>query len=166
MIALLAIDPSINSLGWARFENEVLVGAGVVTAKATIAPVYLRAAAIAERLRLVVDTADQVWCEWPQIYQRGGGRTKGDPNDLLGLAAVCGAIAASEISTHFRAVTPAQWKGQLGKEQSHQRIRARLHAQELTLWPESLDARDAVGIGLYALGRLTRRRVYAGASTP
>ncbi len=118
--------------------------------------------------------------EWPQIYQRKRGKTKGDPNDLPGLAGVGMALAGMlEIIIRIRdprngvelgltTFKPGEWKGQQKKAVTAHHIRAALDPAELRLLPDQHDAIDAAGIGLTAEGRLrlmsAHRRVFPGAT--
>jgi len=96
--------------------------------------------------------------ELPRIYSVR--HWKGDPNDLLDVAAVAGAAATLGEP---RFVTPQQWKGRVPKPIHHKRIRAVLSADELAVFvtaedaiPKSLahNVLDAIGIGLWAKGRM------------
>ena len=171
---LLAIDPSVNSPGVALFDGDVLIAADRATAPKEWSKLgdgdrWLRVArsivlwadtACAQRIRIVV-------FERPQWYQRA--KSKGDPNQLAGLAGVAGAVTGI-LGPHFPTVlspTPAEWIGQLPKATRGSakkspraaRILSRLGENELKLVPDQHDALDAVGLGLWALGRLTPRRV-------
>lgn len=115
--------------------------------------------------------------EWPQVIRAG--RSKGDPNDLPGLAAVGAAVAAglavlsARQNVGLRVVTrtPAEWTGGVPKVTEGDpwasargvRVAARLSVAERVLVPDSHDAIDAVGLGLHALGRFEPRRVFPGA---
>jgi hypothetical protein len=124
---------------------------------------------------------DAIVYEWPQVYRAA--RAPGDPNDLLGLVAVGAGVAAclealaAERNSRDGSLTiytplPSEWAGQLPKTKSGdpweslrgQRVSSRLSSQERALVPKSHDALDAVGIGLWALGRFERRLVLDGAS--
>lgn len=129
--------------------------------------------------------------EKPQWYQRT--KSKGDPNDLVGVAGVAANVTGLLDARLDRAFwtdglcvispTPAEWIGQLSKvcpvckgkakkkcRECHgsawetprgRYIRKRLTDAELSLVPDQNDAIDAVGIGLWALGRLTPQRAYS-----
>ena len=140
---ILAIDPGIDQ-GWATFVANVLTGCGLGV---PFAPVY----------------PHEVYIECPQIYPAG----KGDPNDLIKLAIRVGhCLAEAERSAGCLRTTlvyPRQWKGQTPKPVNHRRIRATLSASEIACLDRSLvdvtnslqhNVLDAVGIGLYAVGRL------------
>lgn len=124
--------------------------------------------------------------ERPQWY--AAAKSKGDPNQLAGIAGVAANVTGI-ISRHtaqpllVESPTPAEWIGQLSKvcpackgkarkkcaackgsdwETPRGRyIRGRLSPAELALVPDQNDAIDAVGLGLWALGRLTPRRVFS-----
>lgn len=118
--------------------------------------------------------------EWPQIYKAT--KSKGDPNDLIALAAIGSMVARaceswrSSENLALRSLCPTvkQWSGGIPKEikgklpkdawssPRGKRIASVLTAAERALIPNSHDAIDAVGIGLWALGRLVPVRVYPG----
>jgi hypothetical protein len=69
--------------------------------------------------------------------------------------------AAGEIGIQFderEYVSPSEWKGQVPKTVHHPRILTRLTDEERAVIPEGKTARkhilDAVGIGLWRLGRM------------
>jgi hypothetical protein len=109
--------------------------------------------------------------EWPQAYQRSGV----DPNTLFPLVGVSmtvvGMISMLALAHNYtldvRSFLPREWIGQLPKSKSAAgsspralRIRERLSAEEFEhATPfEDHDMIDAIGIGLYALGRLEPKR--------
>ena len=104
-------------------------------------------------------------CEFPQVYTQS--KSKGDPNDLISLAAVDGAIAdgcEGEVIT----LKPRDWKGQLHNDATDERIRGRLTAAETKILaeckcPPSLlhNVVDAIGIGLKAVNRFELHRVFS-----
>lgn len=177
---LLAVDPSIVSPGVALFRD------GVLHAVARIRVPHFPRLNVAERSLATADAIAEIctsWggqpntvaFEWPQIYTAA--KSKGDPNDLIAMAAVDGALTAVlHLACIMRGVQlrvlcykPAEWIGQLpkatrGKASASpraQRIYSRLTPAELALVPDQHDAIDSVGIGLHALGRLGVRRVYS-----
>lgn len=97
--------------------------------------------------------------ECPKIYPLS--KQKGDQNDLVNIALVgaqiMGVFGPGEGGCY---VYPHTWKGQMPKDVSHRRILARLDAKEevvLEMLPKAKTVRhngmDAVGIGLWAVGR-------------
>lgn len=104
---------------------------------------------------------DNLFLEFPVIYPGSQGR-KGDPNDLLDLAGVDGAIAALlEPTTELTMYLPSQWKGSVDADVMTERIRNALSDSErnciVTAGAKDHNTLDAVGIGLYRFGRLTRK---------
>lgn len=92
--------------------------------------------------------------EIPQIYV--GPKT--NPNDLLDLAGVQGAIAGATMAPVEWSPLPREWKGQLPKEVSVARVEAKLSTPEKTLieWPAKHlkhNVYDALHLGLVFLER-------------
>lgn len=180
MTDLLAIDPSVRSPGAALFRDGVLIAAGKVKIPAEYSKLEEgdRWQRVAEcivswtRAHNCLLPAAIVY-ERPQIYVRE--KSKGDPNDLIALAAigaaVCAYFEASSATARIliETPTPAQWSGQIPKATKGNamnspramRILSRLFAVEVARMPNQHDAIDAVGLGLHALGRLGIRRVYS-----
>ena len=115
-----------------------------------------------------VDGLFQAAVEVPQIYSAGF--SKGDPNDLIDITLVAGAVlgAGNCASIWFR---PREWKGQVDGDVMITRIRSKLTQKELdrVRLPTKRDGKsvretvahnvwDAVGVGLYALKKLKLKR--------
>lgn len=184
----LAVDPSLTRTGWALFREQELIKSGAfvsppakldLSAGVTVAERAARTArglfdgivkyAISppEPLALVM--------EWPQVYRAT--RSKGDPNDLLGIAAICGALVAIAQPARVHMKTPAEWIGQLPKATTAKGAltspRARRILGNLTesereylncFGDVTHDEIDAIGLGLFALDRLKPVKVFPGAS--
>ena len=160
MSCLLAVDPGIRGSGIAVFNHGTLVHASYVRSTRAHgdgpAEVLAMAQAIMTRCTNHFLAVTEIVVEWPQVYRAG--KLKGDPNDLLPLAAVAGALAAIKsgaISSRYR---PNEWKGQLPKDVANARVLARLTAFEhptieSTPKPHLHNVIDAIGIGLHHLGR-------------
>lgn len=181
MSILLAVDPSIKSSGVALFRGDQLIAASRLTI-----PDSIRVDTITDCVEMVnrivkwakggspnIRTPDELACEWPQIYRES--KSKGSPNGLLGLAAICcGVAVALPLKRKPSAYKPDEWTQQVPKAtrgdaknspRAH-RISSRLNLPgESGVWGRvrSHDAIDAIGIGLHHLGRLGRRRVFHGA---
>jgi len=158
----IAIDPGTRSLGWALFDDH-LIGAGVV-----------RAQGLDDMLKRLRDfappliTGDRdVVIEIPQIYRAS--KSKGDPNDLIPVAIVAGAVGVMlrGPTASVRMFTPHVWKGSVPKPIVHSRVFAVLNDQELenlafardrTPKGSQLDLLDAVSIGIWHQGRMSPRR--------
>lgn len=178
MATLLAIDPSVRSIGAAVFSAGDLIACHRITVPVLdgeedgarwVRCAWLVAKWVSD---LTIDTPTTVIFEKPQIYSWS--KAKGDPNQLLGLAGVGAAVAmhysARSAPSLFRILspTPAEWCGQIPKATKGsakespraKRILSRLKPGELALVPNQHDVLDAVGLGLHALGRLGIKHVY------
>lgn len=184
----LAVDPSLTRTGWALFREQELIKSGAFvsppakldlsagvtvaeraarTARALFANLCVHATVKFEPLDLIM--------EWPQVYRAT--RSKGDPNGLLGIAAICGALVALAQPTRVLMKTPAEWIGQLPKAATKKGAltspRARRILGNLTESERDYlqrfddvthDEIDAIGLGLFALDRLKPVKVFPGAS--
>ncbi len=176
---VLALDPSVRSPGVAVFERGRLTYADRVKVPLS------GWSSDGERWQMVADAivsmcrglpqANIIVYEKPQIYTAV--KSKGDPNDLIPLAAI-GAIFACRMlqvdppciggPARILTPTPAEWIGQCPKATKGsafespraKRILSRLDAEEMALVPDQHDAIDAIGLGLFCLGRLKPKRVF------
>jgi hypothetical protein len=143
-VNLITIDPG-RITGWSIWNaSGVLLAAGTASLDELFKPGRLPAP-VAGTLVLI---------EMPRAY---GGRTKGDPDDLLDLAMIVG-----EIKRHYQAagctvelVWPRTWKGTVPKPIHNARVLNALNDQELRLLPRIRNHNmvDAVGLGLWKLRR-------------
>lgn len=159
-----SIDPGLNHCGIAVWMNGGLFKAGLVKAKSAKKDIAARIRAMTKALD---DWEFVVWgelynqytnvgpgcrvSELPQVYP--GPRTIGDPNDLIALALVVGAIDPDHL------YKPREWKGNVPKDVMIKRIQSKLSADErrkVNLPSPALahNVWDAVGIGLHHLKRL------------
>lgn len=137
---LLAIDPGADS-GWALFDDsktllECGLGRSVITPSHTV-------------------------IEKPRIYP--GAKQKARAEDVITLAVRAGEWGGrlEHLST-IRYVEPHQWKGSVPKEIHQPRIWAKLNDKEKSILDKACQGMapskrhnviDAVGIGLWAVGR-------------
>lgn len=131
---LIAIDPGART-GYALFEDAVLVRAGTVRGHELF----------------TLPEADEAVVEMPTARRRHP-----RPDDILKLAALAGQCVARYRTC--TTVSPQRWKGQLPKAVCQKRVFSRLTKKEITLASWGLvkldhNAWDAIGIGLYFLGR-------------
>lgn len=154
---MLSVDPSVRSTGCALWENGVLVQAWLERGQGG-SDAWCR---IADAIRLEIQPH---WplsfvCEWPQIYRAG--KSKADPNDMLMIAGLVGAIAAV-FTLGPILVLPTAWKGQLEKAECARRVMDRLSPEEQKrVTKDDHNVMDSVGLGLWHLGRFDRKRVVA-----
>jgi hypothetical protein len=181
---LIAVDNSLNSPGIAVFDDGLLVASCALKsdpeyAELNIAERILRVASdVVEWAIQHTDEPHYLVYEWPQVYTAA--KSKGDPNALLGVAAVGSAVSAilamgalkHNIVVDAIAYKPAQWIGQLPKATTGRalnsprakRILSRLDDLERGFVSAKHDAIDAIGLGLFRLGRLQPERVFPGAT--
>jgi hypothetical protein len=167
---LLAIDPGIRGCGAAVFEGGILTRATYIKSHSATGNTAAACRAMANAVRDWAGLAlNAIAVEWPRIYASRirEGKTKSDPNDLLALCGVDGALAMAYPYTPVDCFVPSDWKGQLKKQPCHARIRSRLSEAERevmdAITPASLahNVFDAIGVGLFRLGRFDRVRVIA-----
>lgn len=152
---LLSIDPG-NCTGWAIFNSNELTYAGVTSVDD---PCLYAATGVFPWDYLF--RGGQLVIEIPQVYRAS--KSKGDPNDLIKVAVQAGQwIERARLygASVYRQL-PQEWKGQVPKETHHKRILAVLNPTELARLPKlpKSDAHnmlDAIGLGLFHLGRISR----------
>lgn len=143
MATVTAIDPGADA-GVACFVDGALFWCGVVH----------------EPTAEQVAGASDVVLEEPQVYRRG----RGDPNDLIKLARLVGRWEelGRGAGARVHRVRPRTWKGTVPKSIHNARTLALLSSSERHVVEQDLDrvaravrhnAIDAVGIGLWFLGR-------------
>lgn len=189
-VKLLAVDPSIRSVGLAVWDDTRLVWSSRVTLAKTEQCMGERCLRMAGTCLKAVLAAghepDELAFEWPKIFTIG--KSKGDPNDLIPMAGVGMALAGllAQRLTAIFTPWPSDWIGNIPKVcpkckklpgaksckvcggSSWRTPRGRLIKESLT--PEELalvhdqhDEIDGVGIGAWKRGRLVLRRVFPGA---
>lgn len=166
---LLAVDPGLRYPAAAWFVNGVLQKASRVKIKKpdTSEPIAKRCRDIALEIAYWCPEAPtQIIVEWPKVYTAE--KSKGDPNNLIGLAGVGACVAGLFPDSSILSPLPRDWTGNVPKAEKGdpwasprgQRVRDRLSDAEFRSVIPSHDAVDAVGLGLFALGRFERRRVF------
>lgn len=184
MSIMLSIDPATHGCGAALWENgKLIVAAYVANEKPGSGPrecVHAARAVAQWVLRGTHRAVSTLALEIPQIYSRGGGRSKGDPNGLLPLFGVDVALATIYDYAEVKYGTPHEWKGGTHKPKKitdeyiiTKRVIERLAPveREVIAWPhahagkvfkyeieQSWDVSDAIGIGLSHLGRFAPHR--------
>lgn len=181
-VDLLALDPSVNSAGVALFRRGKLAAGRCIKRRdggATDGERWMRMALEIFSWLGTVHAYPVVYAfERPQIYDPT--KSLGDPNDLIGLSGVAGFLGgmltlscvARQVCLEVASPLPSEWVGQLPKERTGDpwasprgaRIASRISSDErMKLTKPNHDVLDAVGIGLWALGRFERHRALSGA---
>lgn len=165
---LLAIDPGLRGSGAALFDEEtrLLLRADYVKGSATetFAGAWKAMANAIHTWARPWERSIRMVIECPKVRQRGSQRAakRGtDPNDLLQLAAVVGAITS--INSLYETPTvllPEEWKGQVPKAVMWDRALKRLSPTELANVNQKVlkslahNMHDAIELGLVHVGRL------------
>ena len=156
---LLAVDPGVRCCGWALFQDTILEDCGLVR---IMAKDYSDISAF-RTMANNFPRADWLAIEVPRIYERR--KSKGDPEDILRLAILCGVLIGRWPSSKIQAIRPRDWKGTIAKARItdyviHLRNLEALRGRGFSRYVAAMDAipkslahnvADAVGIGLWAL---------------
>ncbi len=162
-MGFLSIDPGVRSMAIAQWDSESNL------VKAWNEPTPKPDMSVSECIRhwsgyRTVLTTDEFVGEKPVVYPGARG-LKTNPNDLLDLAMCAGAFYGAlcvDLRASLRLVEPAEWKAQVPKEITRERIKAILTPQEISRirkGGEMHNVWDAIGIGLFASGRAKRGMV-------
>lgn len=156
MLTFTAIDPGVHCVGWAKFNAGSFLSCGLLQSEKSIEDSAIYFAAYMRKL------GNMYVIEVPQIYTPR--KMKGDPNDLINVALVAGAIGGASVKTKY--VRPHTWKGSIPKTKNlqdyiiHKRNLKTLQGVYLQQYVDSLkecpvalrhNIVDAVGIGLWNL---------------
>lgn len=161
------VDPGLRGCGVAEFIGGGLYRAAYIPNPAREGTGYLVYGSMA--------LAVHQWCscdvkgiiiEHPRIYPQSS-QQKGDPNDIVSVAAVGAAIAAVRDWHGVESVYPANWKGQVPKDVMTERIRRSLAVEEsVVIEPCAASLKhnvlDAIGMGLHKLNRINKRVIANG----
>jgi len=134
---MIAVDPGRNA-GIAEFLDGRLVRAWLMRAHE---PITYR-------------DGDKAVCEKPLVYRIGAG--KGDPSGMIKTGMSGARILALFPESSITHVPPSRWKAQVPKALMCTRVLDRLTDDERALVPGNHNVLDAVGIGLFSLGRMRR----------
>ncbi len=142
-MTLVAIDPGKKNLGVAVFREAVLTRAYLVPTK---------------DIFMALPQCDEVVIEKMQVYP---GKSVADK--LIELSIISGEIAGAMFNAYGTKATyylPREWKGQLPKGVSHDRLRNQLTEDEFSriqlprAKKTQLDVLDAVALGLSHLRKI------------
>lgn len=177
---MIALDPSIASSGVALFRGGALSAVDTIKRKVTKDDIAARCLAMAEDIGDWIQRTGSrprvLVCEWPAKSWRGDARDlHGLPGVNMGVAMLLRVVMlARQEPFTVLSYEPGEWSGGMSKTKTKKgakfspravRALSRLNDDELEAWhtTSSHDAIDAIGIGLYALGRLEARRLFPGA---
>lgn len=157
---VVSIDPG-KKTGWAYFQNGLLIQCGVETNFSMKEFVLYHPFINVSLVRASALQNPPVVIEKPVVYPRDKVR----PNDLITLAILVGEVkgVAESLGFEVELVTPRVWKGTVPKKIHNRRVLLELIPEELKLLPRRSRAKDydhnmldAIGLGLWKLGRTVR----------
>lgn len=159
---MLCVDPGLRGCGVAEFNEHELLRAAYVKNPVEFGRGYVAHNGMGGAVAGWCHKASVALIEHPVIYP-GSAQQKGDLNDLLDVVAV-GASVASHYSKPIT-VFPSDWKGNVPKDVMTERIRRAITDEErsrIEKCPANLmhNVLDAIGIGLWKLGRINKRGIY------
>ena len=163
MCKLVSIDPSLRGTGIAWWMDGELVDVTLESVRgATTRRAWGKCGReIAASLETSSHWPQDVVCEIPQIYKQ----SPGDPNDLVAVTLVAGALCARFTDANITTVVPSEWKGQVPKSAHHPRIMRALREPEKAILDIAQrkageafhNVMDAVGLGLWYLNKNGQR---------
>jgi len=167
---IISVDPGVKATGIAVFDDGELAFAFLARGADWFATAKNAHDKLCERLPLDLVEQSLYIGEVPQVYQAR--HLKGDPNDLIDVTLVFAALVGCKglAPVLYR---PREWKGQVPKRVSNDRIWSKLsddERQRVELPPGrkktagalSHNVIDAIGIGLHYLRRGEKRSRASG----
>lgn len=134
-------------MGWAVFDQKVLIRAGLIVNKDIIESAVLLYQSYKPKLLVV---------EKPKIYPIE--KWKGDPNDLIDVAITAGVVIGVFKDSKIDLVLPHTWKGQRPKDVDNQytlSLLTKIEQGKIGHYPKTKmhNVIDAIGLGLWKIGR-------------
>ncbi len=161
---MICVDPGLRGCGVALFRAGNLVRASYVTNPVTSGGGYgaHKAMGLAVSRSYGYVGISRIIIEHPRIYPAA--QQKGDLNDLLDVTGVGSSVAACYPTVESETLYPYDWKGNVEKKVMTERISRSITNEEregiekcyAKLMHNTL---DAIGIGLYKLGRVNKRSI-------
>lgn len=162
---LVSIDPGAANVAWAVFRDGILQVSGYtgVQDKTDGGRPFLVTDFFFQDMQKGFQFPYEIGSgnyhliiERPQVYM-GAGKSKGDPNDLISVALIVGAVLSCAVGTYgwsAETVLPSTWKKQVPKRITKSRLQKELAPEEAekVRWSNH-DIVDAVAIGCWKLGR-------------
>lgn len=157
-MVLVSIDPGITGLGFAVWSGGELTNAGVLTPRKEddwLERAYRLANDLEAGIFCPLLNPAICVCEFQELRSDAVSLAAGHKQDLAKLTFVTGSIAyaARRSGVRFELVNPSEWKGSLPKAVVERRIRQILGEATIKRVNPKSHAWDAIGIGLWRLGR-------------
>lgn len=154
---IVNVDPGKKMAGVAVFEDRKFSSAWLARGRNWLDTAIVIIDELGRRYSEEVLASAHWVIELPQIYTQD--KLRGDPNDLVSLVLVVGALGAmigdqNRITTYL----PRQWGGTVPKDIKNKRVQKKLSDEELSrveLPAKSYQHNvwDAIGIGMYHVRR-------------
>lgn len=157
MSALMAIDPGLQGTGYAIWNTNKKTApyrVGVLNGGKGDWQTRVDRIALAIRKLCREENVDRIICEMMEHYNTASSQmawSKGDLQRTMFLIGTLHGVTRKQVP-YFRLVTPREWKGQLPKSVTIQRVEKALTAKQCRNLGIKTHAWDAVGIGLWHLG--------------
>lgn len=155
---LLAIDPGLQGTGWAVWEGRNIAPREVGVLRGPSGPNWMkRVDVIAEALSQIVQQyrVRHIICEQMELYATASSSMSWIKGDLQRTVFLIGTIhGLTRLRARMTLVTPREWKGQLPKSVTIDRVRKVLGQKSCRDLDISTHAWDAVGIGLWHQGAI------------
>lgn len=157
MSYILAVDPSINSCGYAVFENNQIspILYNIISSKSLNTQDFeyiAKSRAMFEKVRTIQSQFKdcKIILEVPE-YRKSAYIAR-ESDAIVKLSFVCGMISSLENVHHY---TPSQWKGQVPKEVMRKRLANYITDIDI-MHIKQHDVVDAIGLGYYYITKLSK----------
>lgn len=163
--AVVAVDPGKLVSGWAIFLDRELASCGVFRRASQNEMLAEIGPELHDAARVMGTEVATLVVEVPQVYGSTA-RWKGDPNDLIDITLVAGAVAGVFASAprlpaleELIIARPREWKGQRPKNVTRAATLSKLSSAELNVTRalvgrDAHNGWDAVALGMARLGRI------------
>ena len=163
---VISIDPGLGGTGWAYWKTHKYPAAvGIVRDTAKDESLAIRCSELAGKLKRSIDAVTgqeysgwhndetYMFIELPQHMAHAAG-VAAQAGAIYKLTFLVGYIACAIGQCRVIVVNPSEWKGQTPKDVIQRRIIRTLGQEKCNELGIKTHAWDAVGIGLWAMGRL------------
>lgn len=157
-----ALDPGVRACGLSVWVDGRLIRAELVRVDTTRWQPAIMAGAVVAAASIDAGLPEAWLVESPRSYP---GREDREEN-LEGLRKVIAALRRIARPGVVRTVAPSAWKGNVPKVVHATRIFGALGQAEARIVPADHNVVDAVGLGLYGLGRVRRGGVLPAGAAP
>jgi len=162
MSYLVAVDPGINAMGIAVWENKVTSRslkpnyAFCIEAPNLFDDWYTRISEMIYSLDVWISLTKPTWIvtEFPEFFEGAKGNAAAKGGDVTHMAHCCGMLHALAVKykSSFEVLEVTKWKGQLSKKIVETRLKRAVGTQDVAGKDIVDHAWDAIGVGLVFSG--------------